>query len=96
MSILNEISDQLRKLKPALERKYHVTSIALFGSVVRADFAPTSDIDILVDFRQQVGIEFIDLANELEQELHRKVDLVSRKGIKDKYFRVIERELVCV
>ncbi|MCY7422411.1 MAG: nucleotidyltransferase family protein [Chitinophagaceae bacterium] len=84
------------KLKPELAAKYHVKSLGLFGSVVRNDFTPQSDIDIIVDFDQPVGIEFIDLANYMEGLFLTKVDLVSRKGIKDKYFQLIEKEIIYV
>jgi predicted nucleotidyltransferase len=84
-------------LKPVLEEKYHVGTMGLFGSVVRADFSPaTSDVDIIVDFTQFIGIEFIDLADLIETELGRKVDLVSKKGIKDKYYSEIKKEIVYV
>ena len=82
---------------PILVDKYHISSIGLFGSVVRDDFSPTqSDIDIIVDFSQPVGIEFIDVAELLEQTLKKKVDLVSKNGIKDKYYAQIEPEIVYV
>jgi len=64
--------------------------------VVRDDFSPSSDIDIIVDFDQPVGIEFIDLADYMEQRLQKRVDLVSRNGIKEKYFKAIEREIIYV
>lgn len=70
--------------------------MGLFGSVVRDDFSLDSDIDIVVDFSQPIGIEFIDLAMELEALLQRKVDLVSRNGIKPKYFIEIQRDIVYV
>ena len=76
--------------------RFHVSSIGFFGSVVRNDFTDKSDVDIVVDFNRPVGIEFIDLAEYLELKLNRKIDLVSRKGIKEKYFQVIEREIVYV
>jgi uncharacterized protein len=50
----------------------------------------------LVDFDQPVGIEFIDLANELEEILKRKVDLVSRHGVKPRYLKEIEKDLIYV
>ena len=71
-------------------------SLGLFGSVVRDDFFPTSDIDIIVEFNRPIGIEFVDLAEYIEQHLQKKVDLVSRKGVKDKYFKAIEQEIVYV
>jgi uncharacterized protein len=50
----------------------------------------------MVDFSQPIGIRFIDLAEELEQLLHQKVDLVSRNAIKPKYYKAIEQELIYV
>jgi predicted nucleotidyltransferase len=90
------IRSQLQKVKPYLTEKYHVASLGLFGSVVRDDFSADSDIDIVVDFTQPIGIEFIDLANELEKILQRRVDLVSKRGIKPKYFLAIEPDIVYV
>jgi uncharacterized protein len=96
MEQLSEIKQVLTQLKPELSKRFHVQSLGLFGSVVRDDFSPSSDIDIIVDFDQPVGIEFIDLANYIEQRLQKKVDLVSRRGVQDKYFKAIEREIVYV
>ena len=97
MSHLSEIKSALQKLKPLLANKYHVSSLGLFGSIVRDDYSPaSSDIDIIVDFSQPIGIEFIDLADLIERELKKKVDLVSKKGIKSKYLSQIEPEIVYV
>ena len=87
----------LKKVKPSLEKKYGVKDLALFGSYSRNTAIPgKSDVDVLVDFSQPIGITFIDLADELEQLLQLKVDLVSRGGIKPKYFSVIEPDLIYV
>ena len=96
MSYLSTIQNKLRRIKPQLSEKYHVNSIGLFGSIVRNDFSPESDIDIVVDFNRPIGIEFVDLADELEKLLNRKVDLVSRAGIKPQYYRAIEPEILYV
>ena len=90
------IIQQLKKVKPLLSEKYGLTELALFGSYSRNEETDLSDIDIMVDFSRPVGIEFIDLADELERHLNRKVDLVSRKGIKPKYFDVIQPEIIYV
>ena len=76
--------------------KYHLTSIGVFGSFIREDFRDDSDIDILIEYDQPIGIEFIDLADELEKLLERPVDLVSRNGIKPKYFKEIQKDLLYV
>lgn len=96
MSYLSSIQSQLRQIKPQLSEKYHVNTLGLFGSIVRDDFRPESDIDIVVDFSKPIGIEFIDLANELEALLKRKVDLVSKNGIKPKYLQEIQSEIIYV
>lgn len=83
-------------MKPELIEKYHISTIGLFGSIVREDFNSNSDIDIIVDFARPIGIEFVDLADYLEMKLRKQVDLVSRKGIKEKYFKEIEPEIVYV
>ena len=96
MTNLEEIKDLLGLYKPELIKKYPIASIGLFGSIVRDDFAENSDIDIIVEFNDKIGIEFIDLANELEEKLNWKVDLVSKGGIKQKYYNVIESEIIYV
>ena len=96
MKELQTIVKILTQLKPELADKFHVSSIGVFGSAVRDDFKSSSDIDIIVDFNRQVGVEFIDLANYIETKLEKPVDLVSKKGIKDSYFKLIEREIVYV
>ena len=67
MTDLNSIKQILTQLKPELTDKYHVSSIGLFGSIVRDDFNSNSDIDIIVDFSKPIGIEFIDLAEFIER-----------------------------
>ena len=97
MNHLDHYIERISKLKPELEQRFGVNSIGLFGSVVRSDFSnQTSDIDIVVDFNRPVGIEFIELGDYLENNLNRKVDLLSRNGIKPQYLKSIESEIVYV
>lgn len=97
MSVRNLVIETIKRNMPELAAKYHVSSIGLFGSIVRDDFSTAdSDIDILVDFSKPIGIEFIDLADYLENLFKRKVDLVSKSGIKASYFKEIEREIIYV
>ena len=90
------IKNTLTQLKPELVQRFYVNSIGLFGSIVREDFNASSDIDIIVDFTKPVGIEFIDLANFIESKLNKKVDLVSKNGVKTNYLRQIESEIIYV
>ena len=71
-------------------RRNHISKLALFGSVLRDDFSPDSDIDVLVEFEPDAGIGFFELY-DIEQELSsllggRKVDLSTPKCL-SKYFR---------
>jgi len=50
----------------------------------------------MVEFSQLIGLAFVGLAHELEALLQLKVDVVSRDGIKPKYFSVIEADLIYV
>ncbi len=87
----------LQEAKPALQKSYGFTSLALFGSYSRNTATHgKSDVDVMVEFAEPIGIRFIDLADELEEILNQKVDLVSRKAIKPKYFKVIEPDLIYV
>jgi uncharacterized protein len=96
MTELTSIKQILAQLKPELTQKYFVNSIGLFGSIVRNEFTDKSDVDIIVDFSKPIGIEFIDLANYIESKLRKKVDLVSRNGVKPKYYHQIESEIIYV
>ncbi len=67
---------------------YGIRRMALFGSVLRDDFTPESDVDVLVEFHPgvRVGLAFIRLQDELSSILGRKVDLHT-PGSLSKYFR---------
>ncbi|MCR9153439.1 MAG: nucleotidyltransferase family protein [Bacteroidetes bacterium] len=96
MSSREEILSKLKVLKAGLLNSYPIASIALFGSFARSEQTPQSDIDILVELNGQIGSKFIDLAEELETSLGQKVDLVSKNGIKPRYLKSIESDLVYV
>jgi len=96
MTDLRSIKNSLSALKPEMQQRFFVNSIGLFGSVVRDDFKVFIDVDIFVDFTRPVGIEFVDLANFIESKLNKKIDLVSRNGVKKKYFEQIESQIVYV
>ncbi len=96
MTDLKTIHNLLTQLKPELIEKFHISSLGLFGSIVRDDFSDNSDIDIIVDFSKPIGIEFVDLADFIENKLNNRIDLVSRKGVKPNYFNEIESEIIYV
>lgn len=86
----------MRGHKPRLFQKYPIKSLAVFGSYSRNEQNESSDLDILVEFSDRIGIRFIDLADELESIVGFKVDLVSKNGIKENYLKSIDAELIYV
>ena len=69
-------------------RRHHIRKLSLFGSILRSDFRPESDIDVLVEFEpgHTPGLAFFGMQEELSDILGRKVDLHT-PGFLSKYFR---------
>ena len=69
-------------------RRHHITKLAFFGSVLRADFADDSDVDVLVEFEPGFvpGLAFFGIQEELATILQRPVDLHTPKSL-SRYFR---------
>jgi hypothetical protein len=65
-------------------KRWNVSEFALFGSVLRPDFSPKSDVDVLVSFSPEARITLFDMARmqaELRSIFRRDVDLISRRGL---------------
>ncbi|MCK5241841.1 nucleotidyltransferase family protein [bacterium] len=69
-------------------KKNHIFKLAFFGSVLRDDFKPQSDVDVLVEFEKDhvPGLKFFSMEQELSEILDQKVDLNTPKFL-SKYFR---------
>ncbi|HPR30860.1 MAG TPA: nucleotidyltransferase family protein [Prolixibacteraceae bacterium] len=93
---MEEIKDTLSSHKNKLFIDYPIKTMAIFGSFSRKEQNDSSDIDILVEFSGKIGIRFIDLADDLENILGSKVDLVSKKGVKENYLKSIGPDLIYV
>lgn len=68
-------------------RRYRIRQLAVFGSALRDDFSPESDVDVLVEFEPEAHIGFMTLSRiqrELSALLERPVDLVPKEGLKTK------------
>jgi predicted nucleotidyltransferase len=95
MKTLEEIKKGLRDQKPALATKYKVKEIGIFGSYVRGEQQPQSDLDVLVDFEEYPSLlEFVGIEDELSEHLGIKVDLVMKSGLKPRIGQRILREVV--
>ncbi|NER33332.1 MAG: nucleotidyltransferase family protein [Oscillatoria sp. SIO1A7] len=77
--------------------RWQISEFALFGSVLRDDFRPDSDIDVLVSFQPSARTTLLDLV-EMERELAaivgRKVDLISKRGIQRSHNWIRRQEIL--
>jgi predicted nucleotidyltransferase len=94
---LTQLRDILRSQLPSLALRYHVDSLGLFGSYVRHENRPDSDLDVLITFSEAPSLlRFIELENHLSDLLGVKVDLVMRDALKPQIGRRVLAEVVPV
>ncbi len=78
-------------------RRWHIREIALFGSVLRDDFRPDSDLDIMVTFAPDVIWGLLDhlrMEQELAEMLNRKIDLFTRRAVEQSPNRFRRQEIL--
>lgn len=75
-------------------RRHHIRRLALFGSVLRDDFGPDSDVDVLVEFEPEhiPGLAFFAMQDELSRLLGRTVDLNTRQFLSPRFRQQVETE----
>jgi len=95
---MNEIALKLPEASiKAFCRRWRIAEFALFGSILRKDFSPESDIDVLVTFTPDARwslLDHVEMQHELEELLGRKVDLVSRQGIANSQNHIRKQEIL--
>jgi hypothetical protein len=86
-----------REAVSAFCRRHHIARLAVFGSVLRDDFRPDSDVDVLVEFQpgHVPGLRFVSIEREFSELLHgRRIDMVTPKflnpRIRDQVLRTAE------
>lgn len=94
---LNNIIELLHQRLPLLAEKYRVKSLGVFGSYVRHQERPDSDVDLLVNFDETPSLlKFIELENHLTDLLGIKVDLVMQDALKPNIGKRIISEVIPV
>jgi len=95
MTTFPEIRNRLKQSKDDLQNRYGVVSLGVFGSYVRGEQKPDSDVDILVEMEKPIGFfRFIELEEHLASILGVKVDLVTKKALKPAIGSEILREVI--
>ena len=94
MHTLQSILQTLRQHKPELQRKYPVSAIGVFGSYARGEATDESDIDIAVEISGTMGLNFIAMADEIEELFGIKTDVVPMRSIKPEYLQYVKKDIV--
>jgi len=95
MKTIEEIRGILQRHKGELRKNFKVKEIGIFGSYVKAEQGKRSDIDILVEFEESIGLfKFMDLEEYLTNLLGTKIDLASKKALKPRIGEYILKEVV--
>ena len=94
---LTEINTILKQHLKEISEQYKVKELGIFGSYIRGEEQQLSDIDILVDFTEPIGLfEFVHLKNLLSELLESNVDLVMKNAIKPSAKQNILKETIYV
>jgi len=94
MRRLDDIQEQILDMLPGLRNRYPIRSLGVFGSFVRGEQRPDSDLDILVEFGDEAGLfEVAGLQIELSEALGLKVDIANRNALKPRIGRRILAEV---
>lgn len=81
--MMNIYIDKLKAIFPYLKLKYHINTLEVFGSYVRGEEHPDSDLDLLITFDQTPTLfKFIELENHIKDELGIKIDLVMKDSLR--------------
>ncbi|PNW35811.1 UNVERIFIED_CONTAM: nucleotidyltransferase [Euhalothece sp. KZN 001] len=94
---LQSILQKLRAYLPEIKDQYQIKTMGVFGSYVRGEEDENSDIDVLVEFNQDIEfglLTFCHLENQLSEKLGRRVDLVTKDGLKPHLGEDILKEVV--
>jgi hypothetical protein len=87
----------LKALKPEFTTRFKVKELSLFGSFVRGEQTEASDVDVLVEFDESASLfDLVRLSLFLEDQLHRKIDVVPKDSLRMEFRENILRERVTV
>lgn len=96
MKTKEEVLGLLEQAKPDLVRRFGLKRLSLFGSYARGDQREDSDVDVLVEVDPSIGLRFVDLAEDIESFLGVHSEVVSRRAVRDRNWRVIEKDIIDV
>jgi len=92
-----KILEALKQYKKTSQEKYEIVKIGLFGSLARGEAGTHSDVDIVIILKKQDLFNIIGIKQELEEELHASVDVISYRETMNPFLKQrIDEEAVYV
>lgn len=92
-----EMMKFLRESRPIVAEKYKAEVQGIFGSYARGEEKPGSDVDVLVEFKEGASLfDLVDLADFLEENFKRPVDIVSTRALRKELEPSVRRDLMRV
>ncbi len=92
MSELDEVIEKIKSNYPYLASEFGIKRIGIFGSVAKQLDSDKSDIDLIVELERPIGLKFVDLAEYMEKLFGRKVDILTKDGVRNiRVKRVLEK-----
>jgi predicted nucleotidyltransferase len=93
----DEIIKLIRNLNPQIQDKYNAQIKAIFGSYVRGEETPESDLDVLVEFNDSANLlDLVGLSQFLEDEIHIKIDVVPIDTVRKEIEKEVMKEAILV
>lgn len=93
MGCRDKIIGKIKEQYPYLSQKYGVSRIGIFGSVSRDSATTDSDVDIVVEFDKPIGLKFVELVEYMEDLFDRKVDVLTKDGIRNIRVKNVSSEI---
>ena len=94
MLTLQSILHTLRSHMPELQKKYPIGRLGVFGSYARGEATEKSDIDIAAEITGPMGLNFVAMADEIEDLFGKKTDVVPLRSIKPQYLQFVQKDIV--
>jgi predicted nucleotidyltransferase len=93
MSQATTIEQTLKEIKPYLRDRFNVSNIGYFGSYAKGTATKESDIDLIVEFSETPGWEYVQLKFFLEEQLKKTVDLVTNNALRKQLKKSILKDV---
>lgn len=88
--------EKIKKVIIKILRKHHIKRASMFGSYARGEQKKNSDIDIIIEPPKKMGLEFVEVAYELEDNLNKKVDLLTYNSIHPLIKRYVKKDEIVI